>query len=56
LPGISKWPHLAQTNAPSASAIIGMNSLPYALVGTGLRTCWSFRNVLTRISPSYDFR
>ena len=33
LPGISKWPHLAQTNAPSASAIIGMNSLPTTQYG-----------------------
>ena len=33
LPGISKWPHLAQTNAPSARAIIGMNSLPTTQYG-----------------------
>ena len=33
LPGISKWPHLAQTNAPSASAIIGLNSLPTTQYG-----------------------
>ena len=33
LPDISKWPHLAQTNAPSARAIIGMNSLPTTQYG-----------------------
>ena len=32
-PDISKWPHLAQTNAPSASAIIGMNSWPTTQYG-----------------------
>jgi hypothetical protein len=33
LPGISKWPHLAQTNAPSESTIIGLNSLPTTQYG-----------------------
>jgi hypothetical protein len=33
LPDISKWPHLAQTNAPSERAIIGMNSWPTTQYG-----------------------
>ena len=33
MPGISKWPHLAQAKALSASAIIGLNSLPTTQYG-----------------------
>ncbi|MGA8492861.1 MAG: hypothetical protein WB711_20740 [Terriglobales bacterium] len=32
-PGIVMWPHLPQTNVPSARAIIGLNSFPKTQYG-----------------------
>jgi hypothetical protein len=50
LPGISKWRHLVQTNAPPASEIIGLKSLPTTQYGHRttrsvivVTLCWQLR-------------
>jgi hypothetical protein len=50
LPGIFKWRHLVQTNAPPARAIIGLKSLPTTQYGhrttrsvIAVTLCWQLR-------------